>query len=239
MSEEGAPTRPRASVYVDGLNLYRRLLQGFPEHKWLDVVALMAALLPEYDVVRVRYFTAIIKVMPGADVSSPQRQQAYLRALAASSKVSIHLGKFRIDKRVMPLHPTVFEADGSPRRVVVKKAEEKGSDVALASYLMLDAMRGEEDLYALCSNDSDLVTPLKLVGSELGRAVGLISPVSEKRASNELKQTAPALHRQITPHLLGDCQLPEEVMDAVGTVRRPPKWAKTSRSPAEARLPNQ
>src|SRR5699024_8835197 len=40
-------TRPAASVYIDGLNLYRRLLQGYPLDKWLDVEALAQKLLPE------------------------------------------------------------------------------------------------------------------------------------------------------------------------------------------------
>ncbi len=78
----GRKSEPTASVYIDGLNLYRRLLEGHPECKWLDVEALAREVLPEHKIVRVRYFTAIVKALPGADVNSPQRQQAYLRALA-------------------------------------------------------------------------------------------------------------------------------------------------------------
>lgn len=29
--------RPRAIVYIDGFNLYRRALSGHPELKWLDL----------------------------------------------------------------------------------------------------------------------------------------------------------------------------------------------------------
>jgi len=104
-------TRHRASVYIDGFNLYRRLLQGHPEDKWLDLEALSEFLLPEYELVRVRYFTARIKSLPGADADAPQRQQAYLRALRTLPRTTIHLGKFRIDKRTMPLHPVQYEVD--------------------------------------------------------------------------------------------------------------------------------
>jgi len=115
MPEVGSVTnRARVSVYIDGLNLYRRLLVGHPEHKWLDIEALAERVLPEYEIVRIRYFTAVIKASPGADVRSPQRQQAYLRALPTLPRTTIHLGKFRIDPRVMPLHPTKYDGDGQP-----------------------------------------------------------------------------------------------------------------------------
>src|SRR4051794_11570712 len=112
-------SRPQASIYIDGFNLYRRVLQRRPEHKWLDLEAFSELLLPEYEIRRVRYFTAIIKVLPGADIASPQRQQAYLRALATRRRTSVHLGKFRIDKRLMPVHPTEFLEDGQARKVWV------------------------------------------------------------------------------------------------------------------------
>lgn len=219
------PPRPTASVYVDGFNLYRRLLAGHPEHKWLDLEALMDRVLPEYDVRRVSYFTALIKALPGKDPSSPQRQQAYLRALGTQSRTSVYLGKFRVDTRIMPRHPTEYDTDGRPIQVKVKKTEEKGSDVALASRLLIDAMKGESDVYVVCTNDSDLVMPLRLAREELGRQVGLLSPMQPKRASNELKQTNPVWHRQITPDDLAACQLPIELHDKTRAIRRPDKWA--------------
>jgi len=130
-------------------------------------------------------------------------------------------------------------ATGEPVRVKVKKTEEKGSDVALASMLLIDAMKGDSDVYAVCTNDSDLTTPLRLVKEELGRDVGLISPMQRKRASNELKQTQPIWHRQITPAHLAAAQLPDEFADAHGTVRRPAEWARNSEGSAEAEPSNQ
>lgn len=233
LSENSAEVRrPTARVYVDGLNLYRRLLGGHPEHKWLDLEALMDRLLPEYDVVSLSYFTAVIKPLPGKDLSSPQRQQAYLRAVQAGPRTTVFLGKFRVDRRVMPLHPTELDEQGEPRRVVVKKAEEKGSDVALASRLLVDAVKRPADLYAVLTNDSDLVMPLVLAQTELGRVVGLISPMEEKRASNELKRTRPVLHRRIAPEDLAACQYPDVVAVADGIVTRPAKWPRHSEGPS-------
>jgi len=238
--EQAEPSeRPKASVYVDGFNLYNRLLKGYPEHKWLDLEALCDRVLSDYDVVAVNYFTAVIKTLPGADTDSPQRQQAYMRALQAQTRTAVFLGKFRIDRRRMPVHPTEWEPDGSPRVVTVKKTEEKGSDVALASRLLIDAMKDSADIFVVITNDSDLVMPMRLVQEELGRQGGLLSPLQPKRASNELKQTQPLWHRQITVADIAACQFPDEIPDAHGTVHRPTKWAKNSEGPAEARPPNQ
>ena len=137
----------------------------------------------------------------------------------------MYLGKFGVDTRIMPRHPTQYDGEGQPVQVKVKKTEEKGSDVALASRLLIDAMKGESDVYVVCTNDSDLVMPLRLAREELGRHVGLLSPMQPKRASNELKQTNPVWHRQITPDDLDACQLPDVLHDMTRAIRRPDKWA--------------
>lgn len=236
---DGAGSPPTALVYVDGFNLYRQLLEGQPQYKWLDLTALADQVLPDYRVIGVRYFTAKIKQLPGKDASAPQRQQAYLRALAILERVEVFLGKFRVDARIMPKHPIEVDSHGKPVRVKVKKTEEKGSDVALASRLLVDAMQRKADIYVVCTNDSDLVMPLHLVQAELGGDIGLLSHVQCKRASNELKQTNPRWHRQITHADLQRSQLPDVLTDKYGTVHRPQKWATNSEGPAEAGPSNQ
>ncbi|MET0483567.1 MAG: NYN domain-containing protein [Aestuariivirgaceae bacterium] len=58
------------------------------------------------------------------------------------------------------------------------KTEEKGSDVNLASHMLLGAFRNEFDVAAIISNDTDLVEPLRITTRELGKVVTLLSPVS-------------------------------------------------------------
>lgn len=157
---------------------------------------------------------------------SPQRHQAYLRALATLPRTSVHLGKFRTDPRIMPVHPTEFDSDGNPVTAKVKKTEEKGSDVALASYWLLDAFKDEADVYVVATNDSDLVMPMRMVSDDLHRATGLLSPMEPKRSSNELKQTNPSIHRQITVAALAACQLPEVIH----------RWQRESTSAIEVAL---
>ncbi len=46
-----------------------------------------------------------------------------------------------------------------PVIVDVIKTQEKGSDVNLATYMLLDAFRQESDIAVVISNDSDLRSP--------------------------------------------------------------------------------
>lgn len=82
--------RPKTNVYIDGFNLYFRLRKT--QYKWLDLAAMMSTLLPHHDVQQIRYFTARIK--PLDDPQAPQRQEAYLRALATTPNLTIHYGSF-------------------------------------------------------------------------------------------------------------------------------------------------
>lgn len=207
-------------VYVDGFNLYRRVLKGTP-YKWLDLFALSSELLYEYDVILVRYFTAHISPIP-SDPSQGQRQQAYLRALMVNHKIKIHLGKFRSDARLMPLHPWEFEADGRPKTVKVKKTEEKGSDVNIATYFLFDIFTKKADLFVILTNDSDLAEPLRLAKDQLGQTIGLIFPTDTP--SLELLKVGPHIIRQIREGALSVAQLPDVVIDSNGTITKPKSW---------------
>lgn len=105
----------RTIVYFDAFNLYSGSLRGTP-YKWLDVVSLCRALLPGHTILRVKYFTARVSPRPTGP-GQPQRQQAYLRALATPG------------------------ATGS-RTASLFKTEEKGLDVNLATHLVSDAVVG-------------------------------------------------------------------------------------------------
>lgn len=147
------------------------MLKGSP-YKWLNLEALCQHLLPKDNIRRIRYFTARVSARPG-DPRLPVRQETYLRALATLPAVSVHLGVFYVSTaRACLANPPA----AGPRTVEVMKTEEKGSDVALATYLMLDACRGDCDTAVLLTNDSDLREPLRLAYEELGLRTGVINP---------------------------------------------------------------
>lgn len=204
------------NVYIDGFNLYFGAVKGTP-HKWLDIEALCRRLLPKDDIRRIRYFTARVSARPG-DPQQPERQQFYLRALESLPTVSVHYGHFLTHTVSMRrADPT----PRGPRTVKVLKTEEKGSDVNLASHLLLDAFRNDCDVAVVVSNDSDLRVPVLIAEGQLGVTVGIVNPHAARRRSRALKGT---FFKQLRPSLLAQCQLPETMTDANGTFRKPAAW---------------
>ncbi|ROP63883.1 NYN domain-containing protein [Curtobacterium sp. ZW137] len=227
--------RPTAAVYVDGFNLFRRALQGRDDLKWLDLELLCERLLPTFDVGQIRYFTARVRHVEGNDPRSPQNQEAYLRALGTLPSVSLHFGTFRSDKRWMAVSPLDIGEDGSPRQIRVRKIEEKGTDVSLASHMVCDAMEHLVDAYFLLSNDSDFAEALRLVRSRARRRVGLIVPTSG-RAARTLMDIHPDEVRVLREGLLHDSQFPDRVLDELGAFSRPRGW-QSARAPLDGEGP--
>lgn len=205
----------RANVYVDGFNLYYGALRGSP-YKWLDLEALARRVQPGDQINRVRYFSARIKARPDSDPQSPVRQQTYLRALESLPSTSVHLGHFLVTYPRMPLrYPP-------PRTAEVIKTEEKGSDVNLATYLMLDACRQECDVVVLISNDSDLAEPLRIARVELGLTTVVVNPQPAAIRSRALIADD---FWQLRSPALAACQLPPRVVDRAGrVVHKPAAW---------------
>lgn len=203
-------------VYVDGFNLYYGAVKGTP-HKWLDLEALCRRLVPKDQIIEIRYFTALISARPN-DPNQAVRQQTYLRALGTLPLVTLHLGHYLSHRTRMPLaEPPAAGA----RTVEVIKTEEKGSDVNLATYLLLDAFQDRCDTAVVISNDSDLAVPIRVAEQELGIRVGIVNPHPAKRRSRVLRST---FFKQLRASTLAACQLPLVLEDAQGQIRRPKGW---------------
>lgn len=207
----------RTNVYIDGFNLFYRAVKG-SRYKWLDLDALCHQLLPKDTIHRIRYFTAKVTARPG-DPQLPVRQQTYLRALATLPTVSVHLGVFYVSTVRAPLaHPPAR----GPRTAEIIKTEEKGSDVALATYLMLDACCGDCDTAVLVTNDSDLREPLRLARDELGLTTGVINPHPANRRSRALQAT---FFKQMRPGALAASQFPRQLTSRSGRkITKPADW---------------
>ena len=65
-------------------------MRGTP-YRWLDIGKLARLLLPQHQIGRIRYFTALVTSRPG-DPTQAQRQQAYLRALQTIPDITLHYG---------------------------------------------------------------------------------------------------------------------------------------------------
>ena len=206
----------RTIVYVDAFNLYYGALKE-TSYKWLDLLALSRAMIPaENDILGIKYFTA--KVLPRPDdPSAPTRQDVYLRALK-TIRAEVVLGHFLSHRVKMHL---AQPPQGASPSVEVIKTEEKGSDVNLASYLLLDAMRDRMDCAVLITGDSDLMTPVKMAREEFGKTVFVLNPQQRKCAT---LQAVASFYRHIRPWVLAASQFPDVLTDKNGTFRKPAEW---------------
>lgn len=205
----------RTSVYVDGFNLYFGAVRDTPR-KWLDIPAMCRMLLPEHEIVRIRYFTAIVSARESGD-QSPVNQSMYLRALRTCLILTVHLGHFLTHVKRLPLVKPI----GDQAFAKVLKTEEKGSDVNLASYLLRDEFRDEYEAAVLITNDSDLLEPVKIVKHELARTVGILCP--HKHPSKQLLAHADFM-KQIRRGVLDLCQYPPVLTDSKGSFHKPEGW---------------
>ncbi len=203
-------------VYIDGFNLYYGAVKN-TNYKWLDLEALCRRLLPKDDITKIRYFTARISARPD-DPQQAVRQETYLRAIATLPLIEIHYGHYVTRTTRMPL---ANPRPGDARTVEVLKTEEKGSDVNLATYLLLDAFQGRCDTAVVMSNDSDLAEPIRIARSEAGVKVGIINPHQPKYRSRRLRGT---FFKQLRSSVLPQTQLPQQLRDAQGMIHRPDTW---------------
>jgi len=70
--------------------------------------------------------------------------------------------------------------------VKVHKFQEQGSDVNLATYLLLDAFQNDYDGAAVITNDSDLAEPIRVVRDILTKRIEMLDPCGDGRTSAEL-----------------------------------------------------
>ncbi len=210
----------KTNVYIDGFNLYYRAVKG-TNYKWLDLLALSGALLPSHEINRIRYFTAQSLSLPD-DPNVPVRQAAYIRALGTIRNLTIHLGQFRRRTRSRPL---VTPIPGLPTFVRISDFEEKGSDVNLATYLLIDGYEGDYEQAVVISNDSDLALPIAMVRDKLKFPIGIVNPNVDQSANTptELSQAA-TFSRRIRRNTLRNCQFPQTLTDSNGTIRKPAGW---------------
>lgn len=207
------------NVYVDGFNLYYGCLKDTP-YKWLDILKLSRTILQKHHRIhRIRYFTAMVQGREN-DPQQPQRQQMFLRALKTIPNLSIHLGRFLSHPRRMPL---VSPPVNGPDFAEVIRTEEKGSDVNLATYLLVDAFDSDYECAVLITNDSDLLEPVKLVRTKFRRAVGILNPHPPENTAWALMHAA-TFYRHIRTGALQSSQFPQTLQDATGTFHKPSAW---------------
>lgn len=210
----------KTNVYIDGFNFYYGCVKN-TSYKWLDFRAFLAASYPRLTLNRIRYFTALVK-SDITDQDRTNRQLIYIRALETIDHHSVHQGQFlRTQKNGELLHPRV----PGVTRVRISAWEEKGSDVNIATYLMLDAFNDDFEQAIVLSNDSDLAEPIRLVQVERGLSVGVLSPHNASGKPSFHLQRIAAFYHQVDRSLLSTSQFPPRLADAQGRIiTKPRSW---------------
>ena len=210
----------KTNVYVDGFNLYYRAVKGTP-FKWLDLSKVCQALLPAHHINRIRYFTALVQQRPDNPLA-PSRQLWYIRALETIPNLTVHYGQFRSHQKRRPLATPI---PGMPRTVDILDTEEKGTDVNLAAYLLMDGVDRDYEQAVVISNDSDLALPIRMVRDKLGLPVGIVNPNLDQKAVTPRELTdAATFIRRLRPNTLRNSQFPPQLRDAKGIISRPDEW---------------
>lgn len=101
----------------------------------------LRAAAPSATINKIKYFTAKVSARAW-DLNQPVRQQTYLRALQTLSNVEIYFGHFLTHPvwrtLVVPNPSLQLHANNNPIWAQVVNTEEKGSDVNLATHLLVD-----------------------------------------------------------------------------------------------------
>lgn len=206
----------RTRIYVDAFNLYYGSLKG-TQYKWLDLLALSRQLLrPENEIGGIKYFTALVTPRPN-DPDQLTRQKTYLRALG-TIRAQVVYGHY------LSHAVTMYKANQAPGEspfVKVIKTEEKGSDVNIASHMLMDGFEDAYDCAVLVSGDSDLATPAKMIVSRFKKKVGILNP--QKIECKALKGVA-SFYKHIRQSALASSQFPAVLTDAKGSFHKPEDW---------------
>ncbi len=156
------------------------------------------------------------------------------RTIEASPPVSLPAGTFNVrfgsGARLLPIG--TFARINAGRRgpapipatnvihTEVHTMEEKGSDVNLAAHLLNDAWRNAYEAAVVISNDTDLVTPIRMVSVERNKPVFIVAP-GKFGVSKPLANVA-TYQRHMRSAMLAASQFPNSIPGT--TIRKPADW---------------
>jgi uncharacterized LabA/DUF88 family protein len=208
-------------VYVDGHNLYNGLHRKFGRaYHWLDLMALAQQIRQGERIVKVRYYTTIVRGEPDA----AHRQEHYLAALAAfrADQLEIVRGRFQAKTFRCPRCRSRWRCRCDPVREF-RTYQEKLTDVALATDLVRDVARGVGDTSVLVSTDTDFHPAIEAcLQLAPDRRVFIGYPPGRHSPRNDFDGRVTAF--LIPEEHFAAAQLPARVTRHGRCYRRPEKW---------------
>lgn len=199
----------KVAVFIDGFNLYFGMVQADYQHcKWLDVVALSESFLkPNQQLVFTRYFTSRVS----NNAEKQKRQGTFLEAIEACG-AQIKYGKFQ-----------TVNVDCKRCLASWKEANEKMTDVNIATDLLVEAIKDSYDVAILVTGDSDLVPAINAI-HELFPKKRVVVAFPPKRENNSVKNASKG-HFIIGRRTLEKAQMPDFVESKTGyQLSKPTEW---------------
>lgn len=202
----------RVTGYIDGFNLYFGMKeQGLNDMLWLDPYALIENMLkPGQTLVGVHFFTS--RISRTSNPSKERRQHTYLDALIARKNINLHFGQFQSQVE------TCRNCGNS-----YQYANEKMTDVNIATQMLTHAFTNTSDVAILVSADSDLVPPVRVIRKHFPTKQIVVAFPPQRYTKLVAETASSSFH--IGRKMLRDAQLPATVIAANGfPLTRPVEW---------------
>lgn len=221
---------------------------GRPGWRWLDLRRLSANLVAQRSawqgasVDRVVYCTA--RISGTSNPGGAHDQDTYLRALKQHGSVDLceegvyvnRVASAPLARRDAKGRPVLVTPDWpimvqdpagaampDARFIVsVARREEKGSDVNVASHLLIDIFEQRIDAAVVISNDSDLALPIRHARQRV--PVGLVNPTSHYRAGALGGTPGEGAGAHWWYQLAGGDLTAAQLPDPVGKLTKPAGW---------------
>ena len=226
--------------------------RGKPGWRWLDLVGLGESIARDRmgqrtRVVSLDYCTAL-RVKEG-DSSSARDQTLYMNALQIDPRVRVELGQYnvkngkgvligppdrkRAPKRVvspgvdhipswLPADEVVGPEGDMNLLVRFSSFEEKGSDVNVATRLLVDVLSRRVDCALVLSNDGDLSLPLRIARQHV--PVGLINPTKRPLSQMLKGEATEGVGRHWWQRLTADDYRRHQLPPVTGGFAKPEDW---------------
>ena len=198
--ESSSAVARKVCVYIDGFNLYHAIAALRDQRlKWLNMHSLGSSYLrPGESLERVYFFTAILTW----NHQKQARHKNYIEAQKASGVRVVEANFKKVRKFCMP------------RDQWCKNFEEKQTDVAIATTMLMDAMKGRFDRAVLITADSDQIPTVRALKSNFPRkTVTLSAPPGRADMARELGAVVTE-RKPLTEGRLHAHRLPRDVFDS-------------------------
>lgn len=212
--------KKKSIVYVDGFNLFYGFLKNEKNKKWLNLQYYFEKLRTDDDIVKIKYFTTLVKG------KKRNNQESYLKALSTLSKVQIIFGKFKTQTY------TCLVNCGYTGDKTYSDQIEKRTDVNIASHLVADSvLLNDTKKLIIVSGDSDLIPAIEMAKQISPKKQIIVyiphDPVklkNSKKVSSDIRKAADK-HKNLPVDLIVKSQFDNEIIDDYGNkICKPLTW---------------